>query len=184
MDTNSIQPVKNLELEEANTSEELSFAKGYLRTTNALGVWPISLVSSLLTLGLLAVFIDPTSLNFAVVASNSLSGFFVVIFSWLLFSWFRWPLVLKVVFSTWAAILAGVLPHILIFQTTILPMHPSLAILPYLQGVFAICGIPSLVISVAAITPYLVTELLEKKCLLSEQIGQISQINEDGREQT
>lgn len=175
MDTNSIQPATNAELAEANASRELSFAKGYLRTANALGVWPISLVSSLLALVALAVFIDPSSLNFAVIVSNSLSSFFIAIFTWLALSWFRWPLVLKLVISTWAACFAGILPHILLFQTTILPMHPALPTMPYIQSVLAMYGIPTLTITATTVFPYAMTEILKKKILLSEQISQISQ---------
>ena len=49
-DTNSIQPIANSEFTKANASQ-LSFAKSYLRTTNALGVWPISAIFSVIAVG-------------------------------------------------------------------------------------------------------------------------------------
>jgi hypothetical protein len=178
MDKNSIQPVTNSELREAKVSSELSFAEGYLRTTSALGVWPISLVSSLLAMGTLAAFIDPSSLKFEVIVSNSLSSFLIAIFTWLALSWFRWPLVLKLVISTWAAFFAGILPHILLFQTSIFPMHPGLNTLQYIQSVLAMFGIPSLAISATTVLPYVVSDILKNKILLSKQVTQITQVKE------
>lgn len=178
MDTNSMQPITNSELREVKGSAELSFAEGYLRTTSALGVWPISLFSSLLAMGTLAAFINPYSLNFEVIVSNSLSSFLIAIFTWLSLSWFRWPLVLKLVISTWAAFFAGLLPHILLFQTSIFPMHPGLNTLHYIQSVLAMYGIPSLTITATTVFPYVVTDILKNKILLSKQSTNITQIEE------
>lgn len=180
MDTNSIQPVGNSELREANPSGEISFADSYLRTTNALGVWPIATAFSVLAVGALTILMGP----FFVFALNTvLSSYVITLVCWLGLSWFRWPITLKAVLSVWAAIFAGLIPLLL----TVMKAEPvynvtAYSVMAFSLFVFVTMVIPPFAISVVTLLPYVIAELLLKDKSIPG-VGKICQNKKNGEEQ-
>jgi hypothetical protein len=180
MDTNSIQPITNTELKEASASKQVSFAHGYLRTTSALGVWPISAISSVAAVGLLTFFMG----QFFVFAVGSLlSSFAITIVCWLGLSWFRWPVALKAVLSVWAAIFAGLMPLLFTFNSGHFYNITAHSVMGLLFFVFVTMVIPPLTISVVTVLPYVITELLQRNNSIAEDTVKICQSRKNGEEQ-
>lgn len=172
MDTNSIQRTENTnELSVNNSDPSGGLKRFFLDTTNALGVWPVSLCFSCLTVWPLVSLVDAT-LNSGsavfVVLSVAASSWLVGIGMWIVLSWFRWPLPLKVILSVWGSILAGLMVFGPIFQIVELTNPGSLVSALFSKACFLTLILPSTTVSVIALLPYFYGEHVKRKtCLLN-----------------
>jgi hypothetical protein len=186
MDNNPIQCTENPnELSVRNSEPSGGLERFFVDTTNALGVWPISLCFSCLAVWPLVSLVDAAlSSGSAVyvvllVAANS---WLVGICMWIVLSWFRWPLHLKVILSIWGSILAGLMVFVPIFKIVDLTIPGSFVNSLFSKACFLTLILPSATVSLIALLPYFYGEHLRSKtCLLNASKPLLEE--GDGREQ-
>lgn len=188
MDTNSIQPIKkDSELVLANERTTIrSFEMGFINTTNAVGVLPVSIVASyLFTVCLVSILSGNLIFTGAIVPVIFTSSFVTVVI-WMGLSLFRWPLPVRVTLAVWSALVVGLLALIQMLSGHFLPENQGASLIfKILTNGYVLTTyiIPSVVAGSIALIPYLYREHLIKTELLLDSVGKICRVDENGREQ-
>ncbi|HIA51582.1 MAG TPA: hypothetical protein EYN91_05765 [Candidatus Melainabacteria bacterium] len=166
MDTNSIQSIKK----DAELARTHSFDLGFINTTNALGVLPVSIMASFLfTLCLVSILSQKLVIS-GVVITVIFASVCVTVGIWIGLSLFRWPLPLRVILAFWSALTVGLLALIQMLSGHFLPLEKgsSLVFTILTNGyVLTTYIIPSVVAGSVALLPYLYREHLNKNAYIT-----------------
>lgn len=156
-------------VDNATTSQESGklarFNSMYVDTA-ALGVWAISfaamVITTLIYSYVCASIYDSGSIFWSFI-SSSLTIWCITVGAWHILSWFKWPRMIKLLISFWAAAIAVVLP----FLSTIsgcTGFSPSWFLqLPMIQAVFFHFALPSTVFGLASLFPYYYHDYLKEE---------------------
>jgi len=178
MDTKSIQPIEQNAVAISDSTEVVQgFEGGFLRTTKALGVWPISLVSGLSVFTVFSMVLSGH--EFPLEISNFFFCFLSTVVIWLALSWFRLPSVVKAVLSIWACLVIGILPLFTALESVMFRVITTQAMIKLLQTLLLYWLMPYLSIGLAAVVPYFLNESFLKTRLLKSDSNGLIEKHED-----
>lgn len=166
MDTNSIQPIKK----DPRLARTHSFDLGFINTTNALGVFPISIIASFLFTLCLVSILSQQLVFTGVVVTVIFGSACVTVVLWIGLSLFRWPLPLRLILAVWSALTVGLLALIQMLSGHFLPWEKgSSLVFTILTNGYVVTTyiIPSVVAGSVALLPYLYREHLNKNGLIT-----------------
>lgn len=185
MDTNSIQPITENQTKSVIATDSVSFEAWFCRLP-ALGVWQISFLGSCILSGVLAFGVgtafDSNSTMRCLIQSAFMS-WCLSVFIWSILSRFKWPTAVRFILAFWSSIVVGLLAIQPMFSNAYFQSPSILAILMS-KAFLATFVMPSIVIGLSSLLPFVYRENLEKKNALLSGSSKILLEKSDGREQT